>query len=464
MSFHAGCMHKYDKSWSCTLLTDYKSAFSKATEGFPQWDAICGFCGIGFPLIVGYTVISKLEHVKAVHHFGECDPPKTFTGKGLFRLHLINAHAAKIGPWTEKLDNACSYQVLTSPPILKSTLKRNHTLTPPSPDFHDPDGDHREIMNDSGSLKLVGETKTIEGLAALELFYGDLNFFDAFEGLIAHAGESLSRSLAEYIRYHQLVEIFQAQNRIISALTPHFNLSESSTVNLKLREVQERNRVRIRTAENWENIFWSKCWRAGYDLDEIDQAMKTTLPHDTISYVPFLDRRPEPVDEQQQPEQQHKGWWDVLHHIGSQNWVSKKDRINSWLLQNLAAQPSEALHHRRYLQDEGVAGDQLSDEEWARLVLKFWTLDDAARPSESVDCSTNGAVDSDGACHSARVKLSETLPLPIRKREREGEKEKSLDSIERDIDSDSEPELIEIALEPPKKRRRDEKQLPPGTI
>jgi hypothetical protein len=36
---------------------------------------------------------------------------------------------------------------------------------------------------------------------------------------------------------------------------------------------------------------------------------------------------------------------------------------------------------------------------------------DAARPSEDADCSTNGAVDSDGACHSARVKLFENLPI-----------------------------------------------------
>jgi hypothetical protein len=51
-------------------------------------------------------------------------------------------------------------------------------------------------------------------------------------------------------------------------------------------------------------------------------------------------------------------------------------------------------------------GIYFSEEDWARLVLKYWTVDDAARPSEYEDCSTNGAVDSEGACHSTRVKLN----------------------------------------------------------
>jgi hypothetical protein len=100
--------------------------------------------------------------------------------------------------------------------------------------------------------------------------------------------------------------------------------------------------------------------------------------------------------------QLHVSWWDVLHHVGSQNWLTKKGRINSWLLQNLAAQPDEALYHRTYL--EGwVPGDQLSVEEWARSVLKFWTVNDVASPFEYADCSTNGAIKSGCYYHSVRV-------------------------------------------------------------
>jgi hypothetical protein len=48
------------------------------------------------------------------------------------------------------------------------------------------------------------------------------------------------------------------------------------------------------------------------------------------------------------------------------------------------------------------------------LVLKYWLIDEAAIGSEEGPCSTNGAVDSSGVCHSTRVKL-ETLPMRKRK-------------------------------------------------
>jgi hypothetical protein len=54
-----------------------------------------------------------------------------------------------------------------------------------------------------------------------------------------------------------------------------------------------------------------------------------------------------------------------------------------------------------------VPGDQLSEEEWARLVLKFWPLDDAARLIEYTDCSSNGAVKSGCSCHPVRVTFCE---------------------------------------------------------
>jgi len=73
-------------------------------------------------------------------------------------------------------------------------------------------------------------------------------------------------------------------------------------------------------------------------------------------------------------------------------------------------------------------GEQLGEEQWARLVLTFWPLDEAAPRFELGACSTNGVVDSAGACHSARVLLSEMPfnvgsedqamddPLPVRRK------------------------------------------------
>ena len=50
----------------------------------------------------------------------------------------------------------------------------------------------------------------------------------------------------------------------------------------------------------------------------------------------------------------------------------------------------------------------------ARLVLKYWPIDEAAVRIEERTCSTNGAVDSSGIHHSTRVAL-ETLPTRKRK-------------------------------------------------
>lgn len=291
--------------------------------------------------------------------------------------------------------------------------------------------------------RLFGEPKPSEDTAALD-------FFHAFESLVAHAGGSISRNLTEYMRYHQIVETTQAHIRLLSAFVPHLDLSKSSTMNSKFQETQKNTLKFLESAESEKQTYREACWRDGYDMDELDRALKATVLQDTFSSLAYSNIRPEPP-----PEYQHQSWWDVLHHVGPQTWLTKNDRINSWLLQNLAAQPSEGPRHRQYLTREGIS-DQLSEEEWARLVLKFWTLDDAARPEELVDCSTIGAVDSDGARHSVRVKLAGagTQSLPIRER-KSGER---LEDVEMDVDDDEEEDeeddMIDMALQPLRKRKR----------
>jgi len=100
-------------------------------------------------------------------------------------------------------------------------------------------------------------------------------------------------------------------------------------------------------------------------------------------------------------------WSDILDESNLMSRVTKNDKINSWLLQNLAACPEESMRHRSYLHH----GDQLDETEWARLVLKYWLIDEATMGSISRACSTNGAVDSSGICHSTGVHLVENLPL-----------------------------------------------------
>jgi hypothetical protein len=79
--------------------------------------------------------------------------------------------------------------------------------------------------------------------------------------------------------------------------------------------------------------------------------------------------------------------------------ANQQDRINMWLLRNLQESSEEKIRHRSFLTDT----ENMDEEKWARLVLKYWWLDDAAVVPEIEPLSTNGAVDSAGRCHFVRV-------------------------------------------------------------
>lgn len=79
--------------------------------------------------------------------------------------------------------------------------------------------------------------------------------------------------------------------------------------------------------------------------------------------------------------------------------ANKQDRINMWLLRNIQESSEEKTLHRSFL----TKAENLDEKKWARLVLKYWWLDDAAVVPENEPLSTHGAVDSAGRCHSVRV-------------------------------------------------------------
>ncbi|KFY95329.1 hypothetical protein V500_02834 [Pseudogymnoascus sp. VKM F-4518 (FW-2643)] len=206
-------------------------------------------------------------------------------------------------------------------------------------------------------------------------------------------------SLAEYMRLSLSTQDCRAHFLMLSALVDNLDSPnpelEDLCIKVKEQLVEEINRLRECRATNWN---------AGHDLEGLDRLMENQLynkkPDEAAADFTF--------EQYSSPESQLKPWWDVLHHTISQCWVTKTDRINSWLLQNLATLPEEANRHRMFIPD----GEQLGEEQWARLVLKFWPLDEAAPMFELGACSTNDAVDSAGACHSARVLLIE-MPFDV---------------------------------------------------
>lgn len=255
----------------------------------------------------------------------------------------------------------------------------------------------------------------------------------AFQGTIP-------ASIGEYTKRSLTTQHCRAHLRMLSALVDNLDGAdpelEDSYIKAKEQLADEILRLgECRTAN----------WNDGHDLDGLDRTMEIQV---------YTDKGPCEIsfERYSSSESQPKPWWDVLHYTISQGWITRTDRINSWLLQNLASIPEEANRHRMLIPD----GEQLGEEQWARLVLKFWPLDGAAPRFGLSSCSTNGAVDSAGACHSARVLLSE-MPFNI-----ESEVEMMDDSlpIRRKRSGVSEGKGSDI-LRPAKRRRVEEESGSP---
>ncbi|KAH8592561.1 hypothetical protein B0O99DRAFT_234303 [Bisporella sp. PMI_857] len=208
--------------------------------------------------------------------------------------------------------------------------------------------------------------------------------------------QDVPSGLARYMKQSLHVQSKRAYVHML--LTLQDNLDSP---NLDLETLYGKVKDQLEADINQLVAYRRELWDSGHDLEGIDQLMHnqpSDKSKETADWV-SLDRYPS-------SEGQQTAWWNVLHHKISRRWVTKKDRINSWLLQNFAAIPEEANRHRALLPN----GDELSEEQWARIVLKFWPLDEAAPRFEHSICSTNGAVDSAGACHSVKVLLS-ALPF-----------------------------------------------------
>lgn len=137
------------------------------------------------------------------------------------------------------------------------------------------------------------------------------------------------------------------------------------------------------------------CWREGLDMEDVDKALSSGYGQD-----------PPPLDDDLQEEKEEERV-DLLvlrrrlqRLQAEQSWTSKLDRTNAWLLENLASSDEAVSLHRSYIPNS----EMLDERQWARLVLKYWLLDEAAAPSRLRSPSTIGAM-MDGMCHSIRVRL-----------------------------------------------------------
>jgi hypothetical protein len=132
-----------------------------------------------------------------------------------------------------------------------------------------------------------------------------------------------------------------------------------------------------------------KCWKEGYNLDEIDIILDSDCIHET------LERK---VLEGPREDIELLALRKRLHLL---RWSNKLERINAWLLQKLASSREEVTLHRSFLPNSR----DLGEKQWARLVVKFWPLDKAGEEDEKKSLSTNEAVHSGKGKNTVRVLL-----------------------------------------------------------
>lgn len=200
--------------------------------------------------------------------------------------------------------------------------------------------------------------------------------------------------LIAYINLIQFSRTIKLHAKLIASIrTSQLNIS-----NEQLHETTEYQEIyeQLKILDHDVRVARQVCWEKGYDLGEVDMILESGCIHDLplikLDYEKEMRECHEYLSALQRRLEKLQAW---------RVWSSRQDRINQWLLQKLAASSDEAVLHRSFLE----GGDELDEQQWARLVLKFWPLDGAAVHFERRVASTNGAVDSGRDCHSVKVLL-----------------------------------------------------------
>jgi hypothetical protein len=184
--------------------------------------------------------------------------------------------------------------------------------------------------------------------------------------------------IAEYLQTSETIHRLKFQSEIIST---HRDIAFPYYFGTQLGQFQDELGWLIRNLEAGKVHMREAAWERGCSLDLIDALIQGDQKNDLRSG--------------------RRAGMEVPSVNEARAWRTQTDRINAWLLQCLQSSEEQADLHRSFLPD----GKKIERDKWARMVLKFWPLDEAAIWAGDRVCSTNGAVDSDGAAHSARVFL-----------------------------------------------------------
>ncbi len=275
-----------------------------------------------------------------VHKFGECSPSKKFFRADHFGEHLKHSHAGTSGTWLDLLKLTCQKDEVPLMPSSEIMGKVGFSID--------------EIPNAEYQITLQRLTKSLYPAA-----------------------------IVDYISLSRLINLYEGQLALLKAQQekghPYQQVYDSQSVSSYIL-LQQRglNRHLLHLKEKLSGSR-TRCVIAGHSLFEVDQALQQNHPDRHVSALP--------------PHVNHNDMLEVRRRtlnmalLGS--WSTTRDRINGWLLHSLRADDSLARLHRSMLADS-----DLDEKDWARLVVKYWTLDEAATGFELTASASVGAIHS----------------------------------------------------------------------
>jgi hypothetical protein len=200
-------------------------------------------------------------------------------------------------------------------------------------------------------------------------------------------GGAYPASIGRHINLFHHFRVLNLHSKLLPAIYGIF--PEDSDVNLNRNKEQQQLLWQLETLKQELREASEKCWLEGYGLEEIHEIIFSDCVHGIVSKpnqnsnLAALRTRLLQLKERQAA------------------WLNKQNQINAWLLQKLAASDEDVVLHRSFL----PISEELDEKQWARLVLKFWPLDEAAAEVANISLSTNGAEDSGKERYSVRVLL-----------------------------------------------------------
>lgn len=325
--------------WSCEILYEnYEAAFHPSTSNpsnrhlaVSETDT-CGLCGDEFPNEPAPDWDNRLAHLRSVHAIGVCPRPiKKFFRADHFRLHIKHRHAGKNGKWTRRLE------VASMQDEMEDSLDASEDEGIPTPQ-RVMTGDHDQVLREL--------TKEMYPTAVVDYISIRRQMF-LFEGHLALLKASCGLS-----------QPYQADE--LDSPNVYSEPGQYSPRQKALQVDLVQLRHDLRNARR-------RCLQAGHSLYEIDQALHQTNHHDSTSAEPICINYSDMFEIRR----------NTLNSALLGKWTTTRDRINGWLLHSLRSDDSLARLHRSMLAEEN-----LDERVWAKLVVKYWVLDEAATGSE----------------------------------------------------------------------------------